>query len=78
MEKVLINVRIKGINVKYEREWLAYGDVFGIMESVQDKFKFSNPGFGLKIGDKLQIGVSENKTGNSINLSVVVGDKHGS
>ncbi len=73
MKKVL-NVVVGGIGFAYTRKWTAYGDIFDVMEAIQEKFKSCKFGHGIKKGDRLQIGVSENKTGNSVNKGVTVGE----
>ncbi len=72
--KKLIDVVVGGIGFAYTRSWTAYGDIFNVMEVTKEKYKDCKFGHGIKKGDRLQICVSENKTGNSLNLPVTVGE----
>jgi len=73
-EKRLINVVIGGIETAYTRKYTAYGTVHGVMDSIQKEYGNMLHGHGIKQGDKLRVGVSENKTGNSLHLPVTVGE----
>ena len=73
MKKVL-SVIVGGIGFAYTRKWTAYGDILDVMEAIQDDFKTCKFDHGIQKGDKLQIGIIENKTGNSLNKLVTVGE----
>lgn len=76
--KKILNVEIGGIGFAYTRNYMAYGELQGVMDAIQEKFKSCRFGHGIRKGDRLRIGVSETKTGNSIHLPVLVGEDCGS